>query len=71
MANGICQTRGGRNSKVHAICDVKGRSLVLLITPRNVHDMRVAQRCIAAMSPSRELVGDKGYCSKPLRAWLA
>ena len=71
LANGIGQTRGGRNSKVHAICDLKGRPLVLLITPGNVHDMRVAIQCIAAMPPSRELVGDKGYCSKPLRAWLA
>lgn len=33
--------------------------------------MRVAQQCIAAMPPSRELVGDKGYSSKPLRVWLA
>jgi transposase len=41
-----------------------------MITPGNVHDMRVAKACIAAMPPSRELVGDKGYCSNDLRAWL-
>jgi hypothetical protein len=51
----------GRNSKVHAICDVKGRSHVLMITPGNVHDLRVAKQCIAAMPPSVELVGEKGY----------
>jgi transposase len=33
--------------------------------------MRVAKACIAAMPPSAELVGDKGYCSNDLRAWLA
>src|SRR5690606_37937519 len=27
--------------------------------------------CIAAVPPSLELVGDKGYCSDELRAWLA
>ncbi|MEG3151557.1 IS5 family transposase [Sphingomonas sp. ZT3P38] len=71
LANGIGQTRGGRNSKVHALCDVKGRPCVLMITPGNVHDMKVAKACIAAMPPSAELVGDKGYDSNDLRAWLA
>ena len=33
--------------------------------------MRVAKQCIAAMPPSAELVGDKGYDSNDLRAWLA
>ena len=42
-----------------------------MITPGNVHDMRVAKPLIAAMPPSLELVGDKGYCSDELRAWLA
>jgi transposase len=70
LANGIGQTRGGRNSKVHAICDALGRPHVLMITPGNVHDMRVAKQCIAAMQPSAELVGDKAYCSNDLRTWL-
>ncbi len=60
-----------RNTKLHAICDVKGRPCVLLLTPGNAHDMRVAKQCIAAMPPSAQLVGDKGYDSDDLRAWLA
>jgi transposase len=36
-----------------------------------VHDGKVAQRCIAAMPVSAELVADKGYDSKALRVWLA
>lgn len=32
--------------------------------------MKVAKGCIAAVLPSAELVGDKGYCSNELRAWL-
>ena len=45
----------------------KGRPLVLLLTPGNVHDCKVAQRCIEAMPPAAELVADKGYDSKALR----
>ena len=33
--------------------------------------MKVAKDCIAAMPPSAELIGDKGYHSNDLRAWLA
>jgi transposase len=33
--------------------------------------MTVAKACIAAMPPSAELVGDKGYDSNDLRQWLA
>ena len=70
MAHGIGRTKGGRNTKLHAVCDERGRPCVLLLTPGNVHDCKVAQRCIEAMPPSAELVGDKGYDSKALREWL-
>ena len=50
---------------------MKGRPCVLLLTPENAHDMRVARQCIEAMPPSAELVGDKGYDSNDLRARLA
>jgi len=53
------------------MCDGKGRPHVLLLTPGNMHDMRVAKACIAAMPPSAELVADKGYDSNDLRHWLA
>ena len=71
MANGIGRTRGGRNTKLHAVCDSKGRPVVLLLTPGNVHDMRVAKQCIEAVPASAELVADKGYDSNDLRHWLA
>ena len=70
MAHGIGLTKGGRNTKLHAVCDEKGRPVVLLLTPGNVHDCKVAQLCIEAMPPSAELVADKGYDSQALREWL-
>ena len=71
MAHGVGLTKGGRNTKLHAVCDAKGRPLVLLLTPGNVHDCKVAQLCIEAMPPSAELVAEKGYDSQALREWLA
>jgi transposase len=70
LAHGIGRTKGGRNTKLHAVCDEKGRPCVLLLTPGNVHDCKVAQRCIEALPPSAKLVADKGYDSQALREWL-
>lgn len=70
LAHGIGRTKGGRNTKVHAICDERGRPLLFLLTPANTHDCKVAQRCIEALPPSAELVADKGYDSRALREWL-
>ena len=70
VAHGIGRTKGGRNTKLHAVCDEKGRPCVLLLTPGNVHDYKVAQLCIRAMPPSAQLVADKGYDSQALREWL-
>ncbi len=70
MAHGIGRTKGGRNTKLHAVCDKKGRPCVLLLTPGNVHDCKVAQLCIEAMPPSAQLVADKGNDSQALREWL-
>lgn len=41
-----------------------------MLTPGSVNDCKVARRCIEALPPSAELVGDKGYDSKELRDWL-
>ncbi len=43
---------------------------VLLPTPGNVHDCKVAQHCIEAMLPSAERVAGKGHDGLELRKWL-
>jgi len=70
LAHGIGLTKGGRNTKLHAVCDDRGRPLVLMLTPGNVHDIKVAQQCLQALPATRFVVGDKGYDSKALRDWL-
>lgn len=70
LAYGIGRAKGGWNTKLQAVCDAKGRPHVLLLTPGNVHDCKVARLCIEALPPSAELVADKGYDSQALREWL-
>ncbi len=57
-ARGIGRTKGGCNTGLHVVCDGKGRPLVLLLTPGNVHDCKVARRCIEA-------------CRRPPNSWPA
>ena len=70
MAHGIGITKGGRDTRLHAICDEKGRPHVLLLTSGNTHDAKVAILAINAASPSEYPVADKGYDSNALRSWL-
>ena len=70
MDHGIGINKVGRNNKINAVCDEKGRPHVLLLTPGNTHDAKVAMLAINAVPPSEYLVADKGYDSNALRTWL-
>jgi transposase len=67
----IGRSRGGRNTKIHAITDAKGRLLSFLLTGGEAHDCTVAERLIGRTAAAEELLGDKAYDSAELRAWLA
>lgn len=71
MANGIGRTQNGRQSKIHAVCDHRGRPWTLVLTPGNIPDAAVAQQCIGSLAPTCELVADKGYDADVIRQWLA
>jgi transposase len=66
----IGRSRGGRNTKIHAIADAKGRLLSILLSGGEAHDCPPAQRLIRRIKAARELLGDKAYDSAPLRQWL-
>ncbi len=57
----IGRTKGGRNTKLHPVCDEKGRPCVLLQGRTALH------RGHATVD---RLVADKGYDSQALRQWL-
>jgi transposase len=66
----IGRSRGGRNTKIHAIADAKGRLLSILLTGGEAHDYPVAERLIRRTKAAEELLGDKAYDGDELREWL-
>ncbi|MGZ5260370.1 MAG: IS5 family transposase [Burkholderiales bacterium] len=66
----IGRSRGGRNTKIHAVADAKGRLLAVLLTGGQAHDCPPAQRLIRRTKAARKMLGDKAYDSTELRQWL-
>jgi transposase len=66
----IGRSRGGRNTKIHAIGDAKGRLLSLLLSDGSAHDCPLAQPLISLGKVAKRLLGDKAYDSTELRQWL-
>jgi transposase len=67
----IGRSRGGRNTKIHAISDAKGRLVNILLTGGEAHDCPVGTELIEATKPAETLLGDKAYDSGELRALLS
>jgi transposase len=55
------------NTKIHALADVKGRLIAILLTGGEAHDCPVAERLIRRVKPSKRMLGDKAYDSAELR----
>ena len=66
----IGRSRGGRNTKIHAIADAKGRLLSILLSGGEAHDCPPAEPLIRRTKPARKLLADKAYDSAALRQWL-
>ena len=66
----IGRSRGGRNTKIHAIADAKGRLISLVLTDGASHDCPAAQPLISKGKAAKRLLGDKAYDSADMRRWL-
>jgi transposase len=66
----VGRSRGGRNTKIHALADAKGRLIAILLSGGEAHDCPVADRLICRVQPAECLLADKAYDSKELRADL-
>jgi transposase len=66
----IGRSRGGRNTKIHALADAKGRLIAILLTGGEAHDCPVAERLIDRAEPAELMLGDKAYDSNELRDQL-
>ena len=57
----IGRTKGGINTKLHAICDSKGRPLHLFVTAGQVSDYIGARALLGSLPNVEWLLGDRGY----------
>ena len=63
------RTKGGLNTKLHAVVDGRGRPVALLLGAGQEADIACAQETLGEIS-CRVLVGDKGYDCDAFREWL-
>ena len=67
----IGRTKGGLNSKLHAVCDGEGRPMVMLLSEGQMSDYRGAALMLDALPPAKALLGDRGYDAGWFRNALA
>nr|WP_272210892.1 IS5 family transposase [Marinicella sp. W31]MDC2876807.1 IS5 family transposase [Marinicella sp. W31] len=67
----IGRTKGGLNSKLHAVCDGHGRPLIMLLSEGQTSDYKGAARMIESFPKAKTLLADKGYDADWFREALA
>lgn len=63
-------TKGGRNSKIHAVVDEFCRPWVFVLTPGNTADCVMAEACVSLIPGVSKLLADKGYDTDAFRCYL-
>jgi transposase len=58
------------NSKLHAVCNIQGKPLVLLLTKGNMSDYKGAALMLQALPKARNMLADRGYDARWLREAL-
>ena len=66
----IGRTKGGLNSKLHAVCNSEGKPLVLLLSEGQMSDHKGARLILEVLPPANALLADRGYDSNGFRAAL-
>ncbi|MFB9982624.1 IS5 family transposase [Mesorhizobium newzealandense] len=67
----IGRTKGGLNSKLHAVCDGQGRPLIMLLSEGQMSDYKGAALMLGTLPKAQSLLGDKGYDADWFRTALA
>ena len=60
----------GLNSKLHTVCDDKGRPVVMLLLEGQMSDHKGARLVLNALPPANVLIADRGYDSTWFRQAL-
>jgi len=69
-AQAIGRSRGGRTTKIHAVCDALGRAIAIEVTQGQLGDVRAATQLLSQLPPSRRCAADTAYDSDALRQFL-
>ncbi|MBM6582458.1 IS5 family transposase [Microvirga sp. BT689] len=67
----IGRTKGGLNSKLHAVCDGAGKPIILLLSEGQMSDHKGARLILGALPTDSTLIVDRGYDSNWLQEALA
>lgn len=67
----IGRTKGGLNSKLHAVCDGRGRPPTFFLSAGQISDVKGALALLGSLPPAKMLLGDKGYDADWFREALA
>jgi transposase len=70
-AQAIGRSRGGRTTKIHAVCDAIGRLRAFQLSPGNIADITVAPALLDIAPVGRTFLADKGYDATPFRTRVA
>lgn len=62
------RSRGGLTTKLHALVDANGLSILLKLTPGQAHHGRSAADMFASLRDGDTLLADRAYDSDALRA---
>ena len=63
----IGRTKGGLNSKLHAVINENGKPIIMALTAGQVSDHIGAKIVYPALPSAKTLIGDKGYDSDEFR----
>jgi len=67
----IGRTKGGLNSKLHAVCDGQGRPIIMLLSEGQMSDYKGAALMLDVLPPAKQLLANKGYDAGWFRKALA
>jgi transposase len=66
----IGRSRGGRTTKIHAVCDAFGRAIAIEAMPGQLGDVRAAMALLGPLPPPQLCAADTAYDANGLRSFL-
>lgn len=66
----IGRTKGGLNSKLHAVCDERGRPIAMALTEGQASDYKGAALLLPVLPKAKTILADRGYDADWFRAAL-